>query len=347
MVQRDWSDDLLEEAQDTVSSATDTVSSAASSAYDTASSAYDTVAGAVDATTSAAAGVVADVGDMDLGSALTDTGRALGPLAGPVVGSQQAGGVPDQQLGDTPGSRTPDETPGVKESENKSAIGLMNCITDQAIDIAVTDLPVPGLDTTTSDYAMAIAKKFGICVVAKCLPSSLVVSILESMYFAGQPQAVANLDHYIEGSGAPFPQPMDRFLKDQGVHDDLSSKMAEAPRSLGDRVVLANPLNQLSYRSEEWRNALGNIDEMTVTVLGDPASKAFDEAANGSVQVQVELRDPYQWHPREPRITQCLRELFEAMKKDGAAEYDAVGTGTTILDFPVQGLTPVLNPAIP
>ncbi len=257
----------------------------------------------------------------------------------PSVGSGTGPKAPGQVLGDTPGSRTPDTTPGVKESQGGAPItpiGMAICLASQVGRVGAVP-PGAGFEIPTIEGLTAkakfLAEKLGLCAIAKCLPSRVVVKIIEDIHFAGQPQAVANLNHYIEGSGSAFPQPMTRLLSDRGVRSKLATLVAAQGPAPGQRIELDAPLNQNDYTQPEWLNALGNVDFMAVTVHDDPAARATRAANPAQTPVQVELRDPYQWHPKDPRVTQCLHELFEAMKSDGAAEYDATGTGNMTLDL--------------
>jgi hypothetical protein len=266
-----------------------------------------------------------------------DVGGAVNKWLSGDPGSAAAGGVPNRKLGDTPGSRTPEGDAGTKESEAGFDPSL-SCVIRQGgrvLDELKTDPDLIAMFAKDPNEAYEfIAKKAGICAVAKCLPPGAVVQIIEHGQFAGQPHAKLNLNHYIAGSGADLPQDMPSLLGDAKVSAKLAKLLTSASARPGLPNTFSDPLEQSDYANPDWLNALGGVDTMVATILADPASRAANRAAGGTALVRVSLNDPYQWHPNEGRVTECLHELFEAMKSSGAAEYNAVGTGVVALPLP-------------
>ena len=71
---------------------------------------------------------------------------------------------------------------------------------------------------------------------------------------------------------------------------------------------------------------MGNLDKLTITILGPGTTP-------GTAKVRVDLEDPYQWHPGDERVTQCIHEYFEPLKPV-ASEYMAIDTGE--VDLPLD-----------
>jgi hypothetical protein len=86
------------------------------------------------------------------------------------------------------------------------------------------------------------------------------------------------------------------------------------------------PITQGDYDDQDWRNSIGNVDRLDWTIVASPD-------AAGNATVRISLADPYAWHPKEARITQCVHQAIENMKSQGAQEYMARGTGDVVLNL--------------
>lgn len=277
--------------------------------------------------------------------------RLVGSTATARFVQRRPGDVPNRVIGDTPGTRTADETPGVKESRAGTP-GWLDPLDRVACELEQTERIDDERDAhAAAGHRQPIAyyvEKLAYCRLSKCTPPSLLVSAIKEGQFRGQPQARKNLDWYVEGSGQDLEQPMEGgFLADPGVRKQLTDLIGAAKPRPGVALPLKDPVKQEHYENQEWRNALGNIDQLTVTIVGPGVQP-------GTGRVRVELRDPYQWHPGDERVTQCIHEYFESLKPT-ASEYMAVGTGEVDLPLDkslipsarVVPATPTSSPSVP
>lgn len=295
-----------------------------------------TVSGLFDAGTAAAAkafqtanGLAADgiIGPKTLAalkaaaSGLSGGGSGGGPagnVAGNVLGNST------RVLGDTPGDDKPDMTFGT----------FVSHLTRLQIAVAVAPACILKLFQEMGhvpDFLGALADAVGgnvaplahliqreaACGVAFCLPSVITRGIVSYVIMGDKPRARKNLAHYMDGSGADLPQDVSALLRE-------NPRIAAKVRTAGELAATAgghkdvDDIGQGDYSSEDWRYALGNLDLVTVDVI-DRSRRTMT----------VRLKDPYQWHPREERSTQCLHEFYEAAKTFGAREYLAVGDTVT------------------
>jgi hypothetical protein len=132
--------------------------------------------------------------------------------------------------------------------------------------------------------------------------------------------------HYLEGGGAEWPINVTEMLLTNPRAKERIARHIGSGHAVGDRgqwrdtTTGGAPIRQVDYDVEDWRLALGGVDEVNWEIIAGPA-------ADGSMRVQISIVDPYEWHPDEDRGTQCLHETMERQKLKGAANYNAVGTG--------------------
>jgi Domain of unknown function (DUF4157) len=157
-----------------------------------------------------------------------------------------------------------------------------------------------------------------------------------NFYFSSQPNAQKHLEHYVKGGGKDYTENVQDLL---GANPRIRSRivklideqMTADPTTTSNTIVGKGaddgenpPIRQSDYDSEDWRNANGNIDEVSWQVIG-----AYDPARANKFQISI--TDPYTWHPLEKRPTQCLHEAFERLKSKSAADYITRGTAEIVL----------------
>lgn len=168
-------------------------------------------------------------------------------------------------------------------------------------------------------------------MLCEIMPDSWVVASVKAYFGLRYPTAKKHLDYYLAGKGGEYhinvskmfrdnPTISKKIAKDIKEHGGRSGKFYGVGHGGFDPEPLP-PIRQSDYDSEDWRLALGNIDEVNFEILGEPDN-------DGNTLVQIEIRDPYEWHPKEDRGTQCLHETMEAQKKNGAKDFLAVGSAT-------------------
>lgn len=165
--------------------------------------------------------------------------------------------------------------------------------------------------------------------LCEIMPDSWVVASVRTYFGVRYPIAKKYLDYYLSGKGGEYPVNVYKMFKENPT---ISKKIGKAIKDDGSQSgrfygVGENPLEleslppirQMDYDSEDWRLALGNIDEVKFEILGEPDDQ-------GNTLVKIDIRDPYEWHPEEDRGTQCIHNAMEMQKKNGAANFFAVGS---------------------
>lgn len=136
------------------------------------------------------------------------------------------------------------------------------------------------------------------------------------------------LDHYLTGSGQPMNVDIITLLdQDAGVRSALRDGIRKGLRdnpAIGSGSV---PLSQRVFTNKDWQYATGSL---VMDWSLNPVCLA------GKISVTLSFRNTYRWHPKEPRITQCLHKAAEDLKVSGAKDYDMVG-GPTIWEFSESG----------
>jgi hypothetical protein len=207
-------------------------------------------------------------------------------------------------------------------------------------------MPTPG----EAQILLPLVEKAAIDGVCACLTDELITAVALHVYLAGQPLAQAHLQHYLTGGGSPFVEDInDLFNRNPTVRNNVGNQVGFAySNSGGGRSgTLAGgadlpdgspgpgfpPISQLDYDDQDWRNAIGNVDQLDWTIVSGPD-------AGGNAQVRITLSDVYAWHGKEARISQCVHQALENMKAKGAAEYKSTGTAVVALNL---GVEPVLK----
>ncbi|MEU2258412.1 hypothetical protein ABZ540_35190 [Nocardia xishanensis] len=165
----------------------------------------------------------------------------------------------------------------------------------------------------------------GLGVIAcDVLPDAAVVGLVRGYFAVRYSHASQALVQYLERGGVQWDfNAAEYFLANPRAKTRVASKIGGghavgAKGSLVDRTAENAVIRQVDYDSEDWRLALGNIDQVDWEIIAGPA-------ADGSYRVRLTMIDPYEWHPDEDRGTQCLHRVMENKKKTGAANFVAVG----------------------
>lgn len=132
------------------------------------------------------------------------------------------------------------------------------------------------------------------------------------------------LDYYLSGSGREMKVNILSLLEeDDGISSALKltirKGLHENPAIGSGRV----PLPQRVFTNQDWQYATGSI---VMDWSLNPVCVA------GKISVTLSFRNTYRWHPKEPRITQCLHQAAENLKVHGAKDFEMIG-GPTVWEF--------------
>lgn len=170
-------------------------------------------------------------------------------------------------------------------------------------------------------------------ILCDCAPPWLIAYFYLYVGLRGEPDAYQHLQHYLEGSGTPIEEPIERLIaEDRGVKQrvERAIKNEDAPRGKLD-------VAQEAFLNKNWFHALGAIDELRYEVLNDTTSRAANAAAaDGTAAVRLWLSDMYEWHPDDSRFYWCLHSSMENMKMWGAKDFWEKGTGVVRLTVPAD-----------
>jgi hypothetical protein len=221
----------------------------------------------------------------------------------------------------------------------KLASGVSEAIQDLLLR-HVRDHTVPTM--AEAQALLPLVEKSIIDGVCDCLTDELVTAVALHVYLVGQPNAQKHLQHYLTGGGAPFVEDIaDLFAKNPTIRTNVGAQVGEASNGGAvRRGTLAGgadlpgggqapgfpPITQLDYDDQDWRNSIGNVDQLDFVIVSGPD-------AAGNAQVQITLSDIYAWHGKEPRLSQCVHQAIENMKRHGAAEYKSTGTAVVSLNL--------------
>ena len=152
---------------------------------------------------------------------------------------------------------------------------------------------------------------------------------------APYPDAVANFDHYLTGGGKPFDNNVAKmFREDAGVKSKMERLLANTTETEGK---LDDPIDQGDYTTKNWSYALGGIDTFFFKIYDDSSARQKNTDINdGTALVDLELRDPYEWHPDEHRQNICLHTGMELMKASGAQDFFVLGANVVRLKLPAK-----------
>jgi hypothetical protein len=152
----------------------------------------------------------------------------------------------------------------------------------------------------------------------------LAVQLARAYFRMRYPLAYRHLQHYLDGSGAPFPEDVTALF---GRNPRAAARVAELIRGRGRDPVgkligtttSTAVIRQGDYDDDDWKLSIGNVDRIDYEV------QERDDA--GTALVQLWIHDPYQWHPAEDRPSRCMHQAMESQKEDGAKDFMAEGAG--------------------
>ncbi|MBX9258564.1 DUF4157 domain-containing protein [Desmonostoc muscorum CCALA 125] len=170
--------------------------------------------------------------------------------------------------------------------------------------------------------------------ICNCIPPHWIADYARQV-LAPYPDAVANFDHYLTGGGAPFDNNVAKmFREDAGVKSKMESLLANTTETEGK---LDDPIKQFDYTTKNWLYALGGIDTFFFKIYDDNSARQKNTDVNdGTALVDLELRDPYEWHPDERRADPCLHTGMELMKASGAQDFLVIGANVVRLKLPAK-----------
>jgi hypothetical protein len=224
----------------------------------------------------------------------------------------------------------PPARPRAEPSQAARILGLQRHAGNRAVAGAITRQravqrgPVKAEETSPTETG-AEASGLG-DIACHVLPDAAVVALVRAYFAVRYPRASDALVHYLEGGGRDFPVNLTEMLLDNPRAKERVAKHIGGGHQVGDagqwidKTSGGAPIRQSDYDSEDWRLALGGIDQVDWEIVAGPAR-------DGSMRVRISIVDPYEWHPDEDRGTQCLHETMERQKQKGARNYNAVGTG--------------------
>lgn len=125
------------------------------------------------------------------------------------------------------------------------------------------------------------------------------------------------LQHYLRGSGLEKPVSVHQLLQeDSGVRRTVEEEIRRqlARTSTEGGIV---PVPQRAFANQDWRYATGSLNMRW--------KRLAQSLPPGQIVVELSFRNEYRWHPKEPRITQCVHQAAENLKQNGAREYWIVG----------------------
>jgi hypothetical protein len=223
------------------------------------------------------------------------------------------------------------------------AVAIIESAGEAAIGLLVAHAKAGTMPTAAeAQILLPVVEKALITTVCNCLPDSIVTAIALHVYLAGQPLAQKHLQHYLTGGGADFTEDIpDLFARNPTIRNNVASQVGEqssggsikkgvleggADLPGGGNLPGFPPITQDDYDDQDWRNSIGNVDKLEWSIISGPD-------AAGNATVRITLSDPYAWHPKEARLTQCVHQAIENMKAKGAAEFMARGTGDVVLNL--------------
>lgn len=162
-------------------------------------------------------------------------------------------------------------------------------------------------------------------IACHALPDFVVVGLVRGYFAALYTHASTALVHYLTAGGAVWNfDAAAYFSANPRIRERLAGDIGSNPGvgrrgSLIGRTSSTAPIRQTDYDSEDWRLALGNVDQVDWEILSEAN-------ADGITRVRLTVIDPYEWHPGEDRGTRCLHEVMERQKENGAKDYEAQGT---------------------
>ncbi len=131
-------------------------------------------------------------------------------------------------------------------------------------------------------------------------------------------QASKFLHHYLDGWGTDVYINIETLLReDPALRETIEKKVVEERRGRLPKNSGTIPLPQPVFSNQDWRYATGSINMDWKLVSQDTRASTID--------VELSFRNQYRWHPNEPRVTQCVHQAAEGLKKNGARDFWMIG----------------------
>lgn len=106
------------------------------------------------------------------------------------------------------------------------------------------------------------------------------------------------------------------FRDDPGLRELVLQTIAKELKAVPPRRSGRVPIPQSAYArtpaAGDWRYALGSIN-MDWKVVSGPQG--------GPIEVELSFKNEYRWHPKVPRISQCVHQAAEDLKVKGARDF--------------------------
>ena len=166
--------------------------------------------------------------------------------------------------------------------------------------------------------------------VCNCFPPTWVADLAQ-WGLSDQPDALAHIKHYLEGSGADYVEDVPRiFAEDAGFKRTIEVLIADAGTPFGQLQNIYP-----SYSTSNWKDTFGGIDLIEYEILAENyTSGASFTPGERTAPVRITISDAYEWHPDEHRLIPCLHTGMELMKGRGALDFRQIGTGIVRLKVP-------------
>jgi len=129
------------------------------------------------------------------------------------------------------------------------------------------------------------------------------------------------LHHYLAGSSLDKVVDILALLRDDvGVRETVEREISIQLKRPGMTVSTGNvALPQSAFKNRDWQYATGSLNMNWRRMASSPP---------GQVTVELSLGNQYRWHPKEPRVSQCVHQAAENLKQTGAKDYWIVGRPT-------------------
>ena len=202
---------------------------------------------------------------------------------------------------------------GIQLDFYRARIAIINATTDPKVK-----------QRLISEFVSSIVPGYWTNTLCGCFPASWMVEIAR-WWLRDEPDALAHLEHYLEGSGTPYLEDVKRiFAEDPHFKDSVERWIADAGTPSGElRDVYP------WYSTGNWSNSFGGIDLIEYEILPTNFS-----SPDRTALVRVTIEDDYDWHPDEHRRGPCLHTGMEIMKAKGAKSFRQIGTAIVRLKVP-------------
>lgn len=250
--------------------------------------------------------------------------RRVSPCSAPTVTSTDHSRVGQ----DAVSARLPlPHVPGHRHPGPDAVLALQRAVGNEAVAHAVGGVVQRSESAAENGPDESDAVTIGIGEGLAMLGDSVVIWSTRRYFEAFYPRAGRHLTHYLEGSGATYLEDVGGLFR---ANPKAAARVAGMIRDNGTdsgvlvgRTTESAVIRQSDYTDEDWRLSLGGVDEIEYTVL--------DRETSGAAQVELTLRDPYEWHPAEDRPSKGMHQAMENQKANGAKDYLCEGTAIVTL----------------